>query len=86
MTRSVLEIRFDTNKTLVNGDLSCRHYTTLARHTVSKSRGEYLSTHFKNMREVAAALNGKHAIDEGRDESRGDLPLKASRLLAVSQV
>jgi len=24
----------------------------------SKSRGEYLSTHFKNMREVAAALNG----------------------------
>lgn len=25
----------------------------------SKARGEYLRTHFKNMREVAAALSGK---------------------------
>ena len=30
MTRSALEIRFDTNKTRVNGDTSCHHYTTLA--------------------------------------------------------
>jgi large subunit ribosomal protein L17e len=27
--------------------------------TASRARGEYLRTHFKNMREVAAALSGK---------------------------
>ena len=27
--------------------------------TVAKSRGEYVKTHFKNMREVAAALHGE---------------------------
>lgn len=26
---------------------------------VAKARGEYLRTHFKNMREVAAALSGE---------------------------
>ena len=28
-------------------------------NVASKARGEYLRTHFKNMREVAAALTGK---------------------------
>lgn len=44
--------------------LYCRNNNTdstfafLLSPTVAKSRGEYLPTHFKNMREVAAALSG----------------------------
>lgn len=32
---------------------------------VAKARGEYLRTHFKNMREVAAALSGEFWLKSG---------------------
>lgn len=32
---------------------------------VAKARGEYLRTHFKNMREVAAALSGEFCFNMG---------------------
>lgn len=34
----------------------------LTSPTVAKARGEYVRTHFKNMREVAAAISGMFII------------------------
>lgn len=48
--------------------------------TVSKSRGEYLSTHFKNMREVSAALNGKPFSEQAK---QSDLALNVQSLRLV---
>lgn len=37
--------------------------------SASRARGEYLRTHFKNMREVAAALTGKSGREHANDDS-----------------
>jgi len=44
----------------VRFDLSCSNYDPDAHvdNLAALARGEYLRTHFKNMREVAAAISG----------------------------
>lgn len=45
--------------------LRAETYIYVGISPASRARGEYLRTHFKNMREVAAALTGEIALVSG---------------------
>lgn len=47
--------------------------------TVAKARGEYVRTHFKNTREVAAAISGAYTIrKEGNELVGRELEMRMS--------